>query len=415
MNVNTPDAVVKLMQQGNKQRKVGGTSMNERSSRSHTIFRIIVESVPRDEADRGDAAVIVSHINLVDLAGSEKASQTQATGDRFREGCAINTSLSALSLVIKQLSEGEGFVNFRDSKLTHILRASLGGNARTAIICNVTPTVLEETSSTLKFASSAKTVSNQPHVNEVLSDQALLRKYNNYIKDLERKLKEKELEKKPGALEEMERLLEEKDMKINELKEQLVVSSCSQANSGPRMDESLTAAQRNLRRMTWGGNRLKQNLRDSPFDGTPLFTRTRLANFSGSDLGLDDNMGTGDTPESADSELFFPAEHVFAKPAAAFSTLPVSSKKVDASTMTDGPPPTESPLFKRPATPSTPSNVLRERTTSLRRALSEKEREVEEVRRELDDLSSFTRLEQEIGVHSQITAKTSSSQVHTVV
>lgn len=63
-NVNSPDAVIKLMQQGNKHRKVGGTSMNERSSRSHTIFRIIVESVPRAEADRSDAAVMVSHINL---------------------------------------------------------------------------------------------------------------------------------------------------------------------------------------------------------------------------------------------------------------------------------------------------------------------------------------------------------------
>lgn len=69
------------------------------------------------------------------------------------------------------MSEGEGFVNFRDSKLTHILRASLGGNARTAIICNVTPTVLDETSSTLKFACSAKAVQNKPQVNEVLSDQ----------------------------------------------------------------------------------------------------------------------------------------------------------------------------------------------------------------------------------------------------
>ena len=63
-NVNTPDAVIQLMQLGNKHRKVGGTSMNERSSRSHTIFRIIVESVPRAEADRTDAAVMVSHINL---------------------------------------------------------------------------------------------------------------------------------------------------------------------------------------------------------------------------------------------------------------------------------------------------------------------------------------------------------------
>jgi len=63
-NVNTPEAVIQLMQLGNKHRKVGGTSMNERSSRSHTIFRIIVESVPRAEADRTDAAVMVSHINL---------------------------------------------------------------------------------------------------------------------------------------------------------------------------------------------------------------------------------------------------------------------------------------------------------------------------------------------------------------
>lgn len=238
-NVNSTDAVLKLMQQGNKQRKVGGTSMNERSSRSHTIFRIIVESRPC--SDDNDAAVIVSHINLVDLAGSEKASQTNATGDRFREGCAINTSLSALSLVIKQLSEKEGFVNFRDSKLTHILRASLGGNARTAIICNVTPTVLDETSSTLKFASSAKTVQNQPHANEVYSDQALLRKYNNYIKDLEKKLKEKEHQKKPEAIEEMQRLLQEKDLKINELKQQLVVSSASQSAIS-RNTESLSVS-----------------------------------------------------------------------------------------------------------------------------------------------------------------------------
>ena len=63
-NVNTTEAVLKLMQQGNKQRKVGGTSMNERSSRSHTIFRIIVESRPCSEVDGNDAAVIVSHINL---------------------------------------------------------------------------------------------------------------------------------------------------------------------------------------------------------------------------------------------------------------------------------------------------------------------------------------------------------------
>ncbi|KAI9560764.1 hypothetical protein GHT06_011716 [Daphnia sinensis] len=408
-NVNTPDAVLKLMQQGNKQRKVGGTSMNERSSRSHTIFRIIVESLPRDEADRSDAAVIVSHINLVDLAGSEKASQTNATGDRFREGCAINTSLSALSLVIKQLSEGEGFVNFRDSKLTHILRASLGGNARTAIICNVTPTVLDETSSTLKFACSAKAVQNQPHVNEVLSDQALLRKYNNYIKDLEKKLKEKELEKKPEAIEEMQRLLQEKDMKINELKEQLVVSSCSDVASG-RPDNSLSCAQRSLRRMTWGGNRLRQELsllgpsvlevntppvpssERAPRKVAQVFaSRQRSSNFSGSDMAIDEASGDADCFES---ETFLPAEIVF-------SSVSDPVAKVSVGTMTDS---GESP-FKLPSVPSTPVPVLRERVHRLRMTLMTKEKENEDLREELEDLTNFTRLEQEIGVHAQVTAK----------
>ncbi|XP_057372757.1 uncharacterized protein LOC130693602 [Daphnia carinata] len=408
-NVNTPDAVLKLMQQGNKQRKVGGTSMNERSSRSHTIFRIIVESLPRDEADRSDAAVIVSHINLVDLAGSEKASQTNATGDRFREGCAINTSLSALSLVIKQLSEGEGFVNFRDSKLTHILRASLGGNARTAIICNVTPTVLDETSSTLKFACSAKAVQNQPHVNEVLSDQALLRKYNNYIKDLEKKLKEKELEKKPEAIEEMQRLLQEKDMKINELKEQLVVSSCGDVASG-RPDNSLSCAQRNLRRMTWGGNRLRQELNllgpavlevnTPPVPSSERVPRTvaqvfasrqRSSNLTGSDMAIDEASGDA---ESFESETFLPAEMVF-------SSVSDPVAKVSVGTMTDA---GESP-FKLPSVPSTPVPVLRERVQRLRMTLLNKEKENEDLREELEDLTNFTRLEQEIGVHPQVTAK----------
>ncbi|KAK4005430.1 hypothetical protein OUZ56_007143 [Daphnia magna] len=412
-NVNTPDAVLKLMQQGNKQRKVGGTSMNERSSRSHTIFRIIVESLPRDEADRSDAAVIVSHINLVDLAGSEKASQTNATGDRFREGCAINTSLSALSLVIKQLSEGEGFVNFRDSKLTHILRASLGGNARTAIICNVTPSVLDETSSTLKFACSAKAVQNQPHVNEVLSDQALLRKYNNYIKDLEKKLKEKELEKKPEAIEEMQRLLQEKDMKINELKEQLVVSSCSDIASG-RPDNSLSCAQRSLRRMTWGGNRLRQELsllgpsvleaNTPPVPSSERVPRTvsqvfasrqRSSNLSGSDMAIDEASGDAN---SFESEIFFPAETVF-------SSVSDPVVKVSVGTMTDT---GESP-FKLPSVPSTPVPVLRERLLRLRMTLTNKEKENEDLREELEDLTNFTRLEQEIGVHAQVTAKTVAS------
>lgn len=109
----------------------------------------------------------------MDLAGSEKASQTGATGVRLREGCAINSSLSTLALVIKQLSEAAEHVSYRDCKLTNILKASIGGNARTVMICNgvTLQTVLDETVSTLRFASCAKTVSNQPHVNLIVSEK----------------------------------------------------------------------------------------------------------------------------------------------------------------------------------------------------------------------------------------------------
>lgn len=88
---------------------------------------------------------------MVDLAGSERARQTGATGERFKEGRHINLSLSTLALVIKQLSESQDYVNFRNSKLTRLLQASLGGNAMTAIICAVTPAALEETHCTLSL------------------------------------------------------------------------------------------------------------------------------------------------------------------------------------------------------------------------------------------------------------------------
>jgi len=89
---------------------------------------------------------------MVDLAGSERTGQTGAIGERFNEGCHINLSLSTLALVIKQLSEpqeSQKYVNFRDSKLTRLLQASLGGNAMTTIICAITPAALDETQCTL--------------------------------------------------------------------------------------------------------------------------------------------------------------------------------------------------------------------------------------------------------------------------
>uniref|UniRef100_W5MIM0 Centromere-associated protein E n=1 Tax=Lepisosteus oculatus TaxID=7918 RepID=W5MIM0_LEPOC len=188
--------VLEWIKKGEKNRHYGDTKMNQRSSRSHTIFRMILESRERSDPSSGeiaDQAVMVSHLNLVDLAGSERASQTGAEGLRLKEGCNINRSLFTLGQVIKKLTDGNGggFTNYRDSKLTRILQNSLGGNAKTVIICTITPATVEETLSTLQFASTAKHMKNDPHVNEVLDDGALMRRYRNEIVDLKRRLEEK--------------------------------------------------------------------------------------------------------------------------------------------------------------------------------------------------------------------------------
>ncbi|CAH2017765.1 unnamed protein product [Acanthoscelides obtectus] len=111
------------MMQGNKIRRVAATRMNERSSRSHTIFRIILES---KDANQKDGPVHISYLNLMDLAGSERVSLTKAAGERLKEGANINKSLSVLGNVIRQLSEGKEFISYRDSKLTRLLSQALG-------------------------------------------------------------------------------------------------------------------------------------------------------------------------------------------------------------------------------------------------------------------------------------------------
>ncbi|CAH2021320.1 unnamed protein product [Acanthoscelides obtectus] len=153
--VDNVDKVMENMMQGNKIRRVAATRMNERSSRSHTIFRIILES---KDANQKDGPVHISYLNLMDLAGSERVSLTKAAGERLKEGANINKSLSVLGNVIRQLSEGKEFISYRDSKLTRLLSQALGGNAKSLIIGNVTLAAEEETRSTPEFAQSTKTV-----------------------------------------------------------------------------------------------------------------------------------------------------------------------------------------------------------------------------------------------------------------
>ncbi|MCO5595743.1 hypothetical protein L7F22_049790 [Adiantum nelumboides] len=197
--VANPEQVLQLLESGEAHRHVGETNMNVHSSRSHTIFRMVIESRDKSQDDSvgfSCDAVRVSVLNLVDLAGSERVAKTGAEGARLKEGTHINKSLMVLGTVINKLSEGvqsQGVhVPYRDSKLTRILQPALGGNARTAIICNITPALVhvDESRGTLQFASRAIRVTNCAQVNEILTDAALLKRQKKEIEELRAKLKE---------------------------------------------------------------------------------------------------------------------------------------------------------------------------------------------------------------------------------
>lgn len=183
--------ILKVMQEGNKNRTIGATDMNEHSSRSHAIFTVTVEIKSSTERIR------VGKLNLVDLAGSERQSKSGATGQRLKEAGKINVSLSTLGNVIHALvEENSTHIPYRDSKLTRLLQDSLGGNSKTLMIANIGPASYnwDETLTTLRYANRAKNIHNAPRVNEDPKD-ALIRQYQDEISKLRNILNEKSSKK----------------------------------------------------------------------------------------------------------------------------------------------------------------------------------------------------------------------------
>ncbi|XP_076950142.1 kinesin-like protein KIN-7O [Bidens hawaiensis] len=286
--VTSPTQVLEFMEFGEAHRHIGETNMNLHSSRSHTIFRMIIESrdkVEDENAENSCDAVRVSVLNLVDLAGSERAAKTGAEGVRLKEGSHINKSLMTLGTVIKKLSEGAesqgGHVPYRDSKLTRILQPALGGNANTAIICNITLAQIhaDETKSSLMFASRALRVTNCVHVNEILTDAALLKRQKKEIEELRAKLQgshsdhlgeeilnlrntllQSELERERIALEleeekkaqaERDRMLLQQEKKIQNLSSMVLCSN---------RDEATGQLKKEKRRETWCPGKLPEKI-----------------------------------------------------------------------------------------------------------------------------------------------------------
>lgn len=167
--VTSAAGAYQVLSGGWRNRRVASTSMNRESSRSHAVFTITIESM---EKSSETVNIRTSLLNMVDLAGSERQRDTHAEGMRLKEAGNINRSLSCLGQVITALVDvGNGkqrHICYRDSKLTFLLRDSLGGNAKTAIIANVHPgsRCFGETLSTLNFAQRAKLIKNKAVVNE---------------------------------------------------------------------------------------------------------------------------------------------------------------------------------------------------------------------------------------------------------
>jgi len=163
------EGVFNALALGNSRRKVSGTGLNARSSRSHTIFIMDMETELQD----GSKASM--RLNLVDLAGSERISKTGATGDTLKEAQKINLSLTTLGMVISKLVKGDANIPFRDSSLTKMLKESLGGNAKTCLICTLSKREehIEESIQTLEFASRARAIKSKAKVNVVRSAEEL--------------------------------------------------------------------------------------------------------------------------------------------------------------------------------------------------------------------------------------------------
>ena len=163
MTTNTQE-IMNYIQKGNQARTKEKTDANDASSRSHAVLQVTVEH--KDRAHGTSAKINIAKLSLIDLAGSERASNTNNRGVRLLEGANINKSLLALGNCINALCENQnkkgaaaqGHVPFRDSKLTRLLKDSLGGNCRTVMIANISPawTAFEDTRNTLKYADRAK-------------------------------------------------------------------------------------------------------------------------------------------------------------------------------------------------------------------------------------------------------------------
>lgn len=173
-----PDHMFQLLENGNRNRTQHPTDANAESSRSHAVFQVFIKM-----KTKANGQTKVVKLSMIDLAGSERGAATGCSGVRFKEGSNINKSLLALGNCINALADGLRHIPYRDSKLTRLLKDSLGGNCQTVMIANLSPAhqTYEDTHNTLKYATRAKTIKFQVKRNIVSVDLHV----SHYIKMVE--------------------------------------------------------------------------------------------------------------------------------------------------------------------------------------------------------------------------------------
>merc|ERR1719387_13859 len=172
VEVRSKAEMMEAMAEGLQQRHVAETKMNRESSRSHLVFSVVLTGV-----DESTGRVSTGKMTLCDLAGSERVKKSEAEGEQLKEAIAINKSLSALGDVIEALTTNAKSVPYRNHKLTQLMSDSLGGNAKTLMFVNLSPTAwnAQETLSSLVYATRAKQVTNKASRQEESEEIARLK------------------------------------------------------------------------------------------------------------------------------------------------------------------------------------------------------------------------------------------------
>ncbi|KAI6113995.1 P-loop containing nucleoside triphosphate hydrolase protein [Pisolithus sp. B1] len=255
--VTSLKGVREVMERGERHRRTASTDWNERSSRSHSVFRLVIESRERGEGKPdasgrqtpglrpatpgGTRLQTIGGPNLIDLAGSEKATSDK---ERTREGKYINTSLLTLGSVISTLAENAAknkndHVPYRNSKLTRLLQPSLSGDARISVVCTVNPDVnaVTETTSTLGFAARIKRVQLHAKKKEVVDTEALIERYRKEIEELKQEADRTRLSAREQVDE--SKAMRDLNSRIQQLTKLILTSQSVDENKG---DESRPAS-----------------------------------------------------------------------------------------------------------------------------------------------------------------------------